>query len=53
MTDAAISGATAPYPPDGLFARLRAGAGRDWQRYVDHRFVRQQADGSLPEAADR
>ncbi len=53
MTDAAISAATAPYPPDGLFARLRAGAGPDWRRYVGHPFVRRLADGSLPEAAFR
>ncbi len=53
MTGAAISAATAPYPPDGLFARLRAGAGRDWRAYVGHPFVRRLADGSLPEAAFR
>jgi len=53
MTEAAISDASAPYPPDGLFARLRAGAGADWRRYVDHPFVRRLADASLPAAAFR
>lgn len=53
MTDAVTPGGAAPFPPDGLFARLRAGAGGDWRRFVEHAFVRRLADGSLPEAAFR
>lgn len=36
-----------------LYHRLREGAGRDWRAYVEHDFVRQLADGSLPEACFR
>jgi len=36
-----------------LFARLKTAAAEDWQRYVQHEFVRQLGDGSLPEAAFR
>jgi len=36
-----------------LFARLRTAAAEEWQRYVQHDFVRQLGDGSLPEAAFR
>jgi thiaminase (transcriptional activator TenA) len=32
----------------GLFERLKADAGEDWQAYVEHPFVRGLADGSLP-----
>lgn len=38
---------------DGLFERLKAGAAEAWQDYVGHAFVRQLADGSLPEASFR
>ncbi len=38
--------------PD-LFDRLRGGCAADWQRYVNHPFVRGMADGTLPEAAFR
>lgn len=33
------------------FDRLRAAIGEDWTRYVEHDFVRQLGDGSLPQAA--
>lgn len=33
------------------FDRLRAAIGGDWDRYVEHDFVRQLGDGSLPRAA--
>jgi len=36
-----------------LFARLKTAAADEWQRYVQHDFVRQLGDGSLPEAAFR
>ena len=38
---------------DDLFTRLRAGAGRHWDAYVDHAFVRGLGDGSLPAACFR
>lgn len=38
---------------NGLFGRLAAAAGVDWQAYVDHEFVRRMGDGSLPQAAFR
>jgi len=41
------------FPDDGLLGRLRAGAGDDWERYVDHPFVRGLASGTLPEACFR
>ena len=37
----------------GFFAGLRAAAGDEWRRYVEHPFVRGLGDGSLPEAAFR
>ncbi len=36
-----------------VFERLRSSAAEDWTRYVDHPFVRQLGDGTLPEAAFR
>jgi thiaminase/transcriptional activator TenA len=38
---------------DSLFARLKAACAEDWAAYVGHPFVRQLADGSLPEACFR
>lgn len=35
----------------GLFGRLRQDAGEDWNRYVDHRFVRALGAGMLPKPA--
>lgn len=37
----------------GLYGRLRQQAGRDWQHYVDHPFLQQLADGTLPDVAFR
>ena len=39
--------------PGGLFRRLKDANGADWRDYTEHAFVRQLADGSLPEAAFR
>lgn len=36
-----------------IFDRLKAAAAVDWESYVDHAFVRQMGDGSLPQAAFR
>jgi thiaminase/transcriptional activator TenA len=36
-----------------VFDRLKAAAAADWQSYVDHDFVRQMGDGTLPQAAFR
>ena len=36
-----------------LFARLKSDCAKDWQAYTGHAFVRQMADGSLPQAAFR
>jgi len=36
-----------------LFARLKTAAADDWERYVQHDFVRQLGAGTLPEAAFR
>src|ERR1044072_6526434 len=36
-----------------IFARLKAAAADDWASYVDHDFVRQLGDGTLPEGAFR
>ena len=36
-----------------IFDRLKAAAADDWADYVDHAFVRQLGDGTLPEAAFR
>ncbi len=36
-----------------VFERLRAAAPDEWARYVEHPFVRQLGDGTLPEAAFR
>jgi len=41
------------FPADGLLGRLRAAAGGDWERYVDHAFVRALAAGTLPEPCFR
>jgi thiaminase/transcriptional activator TenA len=35
----------------GLFGRLRQAAAQPWRAYVEHDFLRQLADGSLPQAA--
>ncbi|HJP20550.1 MAG TPA: thiaminase II [Alphaproteobacteria bacterium] len=37
----------------GLFDRLSAACSEDWRAYIDHDFVRQLGDGSLPEACFR
>lgn len=37
----------------GIYGRLRQQAGADWQHYVAHPFLRQLADGTLPEPAFR
>ena len=42
-----------PGKPHGLFARLREACADDWEAYTRHDFVRQLADGSLPEACFR
>ncbi len=36
-----------------IFGRLRADAAQDWSSYVDHDFVRQLGDATLPQAAFR
>ncbi|BAV65536.1 TenA family protein [Sphingobium cloacae] len=36
-----------------IFDRLKASAQSDWDSYVDHAFVRQMGDGTLPEPAFR
>ncbi len=36
-----------------FFARLREAAGPDWTAYVEHSFVRQMQDGTLPQPAFR
>ena len=36
-----------------LFDRLKAASGQDWAAYTGHEFVRQLADGTLPEASFR
>lgn len=36
-----------------IFDRLKASARTDWDSYVDHAFVRQMGDGTLPEPAFR
>jgi thiaminase (transcriptional activator TenA) len=36
-----------------IFGRLRAEAAQDWSSYVDHTFVRQLGDATLPQAAFR
>jgi len=36
-----------------LFARLKAAAAEQWERYVQHDFVRMLGEGTLPEAAFR
>jgi len=40
-------------PPGRLFHRLREACSEDWQRYIDHEFVRALARGDLPEARFR
>ncbi|MEL0553325.1 MULTISPECIES: TenA family protein [Enterobacteriaceae] len=42
-----------PLFTQGIYGRLRQQAGDDWTHYVAHPFVRQLADGSLPEPAFR
>ena len=37
-----------PFAVEMLYGRLRRDVGLEWEAYVDHRFVRQLADGSLP-----
>jgi thiaminase/transcriptional activator TenA len=37
----------------GIFDRLKAAAVADWRSYVDHDFVRQMGEGTLPQAAFR
>ena len=37
----------------GIYGRLRQQAGADWQHYVAHPFLRQLANGTLPEPAFR
>lgn len=39
-----------PFASNMLYSRLRRDTGADWDAYVNHRFVRQLADGSLPRA---
>ncbi len=41
------------FPADGVLARMRAGAGDSWERYIDHAFVRGLASGTLPEPCFR
>ena len=36
-----------------LFSKLKAGCAADWSEFVDHPFVQQLGDGSLPEACFR
>jgi len=36
-----------------VFERLKSASSADWRSYVDHAFVRQLGDGTLPEAAFR
>lgn len=36
-----------PWLAQGLFGKLRAAAADEWATYVDHRFVRELADGTL------
>ncbi|WP_149746605.1 thiaminase II [Rhizobium sp. RU35A] len=40
-------------PMSGAFARLIEANATDWQSYTQHRFVRELAEGTLPEAAFR
>jgi thiaminase/transcriptional activator TenA len=40
-------------PPGSLFTRLKAASAEDWRAYVEHDFVRQIAEASLPEACFR
>ena len=42
-----------PVFTQGIYGRLRQQAGADWQHYVAHPFLRQLADGTLPEPAFR
>lgn len=37
----------------GLCDRLSAGTADDWRHYIEHAFVRQMGDGTLPQAAFR
>lgn len=39
---------TAPSYESPVFSAWRASSRADWQRYVEHQFVRELADGSLP-----
>lgn len=48
MTSTAAAGPDYGSP---LFSALRRAAGSDWTAYVDHAFVRQLGDGTLPRAA--
>ena len=40
-------------PSDDLFFRLRGACADEWTAYTEHPFIRQLADGSLPEACFR
>ncbi|HHS9479827.1 TPA: TenA family protein [Raoultella ornithinolytica] len=42
-----------PIFTQGIYGRLRQQAGGDWEQYVAHPFLRQLADGTLPERAFR
>ena len=39
--------------PGGVFDRLKAACAEDWRAFVEHDFVRQLADASLPDACFR
>jgi thiaminase/transcriptional activator TenA len=41
------------FPDDSLFARLKATCPEDWQAHTRHEFVRQLAEGTLPQACFR
>lgn len=41
------------FPPESLFARLRAECPEEWRAYADHEFVRRLGAGTLPEACFR
>lgn len=45
--------ATSVAPGESIFARLKTTCEAEWQAHVEHDFVQQLADGSLPEACFR
>lgn len=49
----AVTTPTELAPEDSIFVRLAASCPADWRAYVEHDFVRQLADASLPEACFR